>query len=126
MRKQFITRLMILAWFIYLAMNVANAQTNPRFVIRIPFEFVVSGQLLPEGTYVVERMDQTKPNVLMLKNADNGMVRVLFTQRAEKWRVNSESCLIFTRYGQQLHLTQIWAKGNPDGHQVPASEEEGR
>ena len=124
MRKQFITRLLILAWLISLAINVARAQINTRFVIHIPFEFIVSGQILPEGTYVLGRIDQTKPNILMLKNADTGMVRLLFTQRVEKWRADSETCLIFTRHGHQLHLMQIWTKGNPHGQQVPSSDEE--
>jgi len=123
MRKQFITGLLILGWFICITTNVVNAQPGPQFVIRIPFEFIVSGQVLPEGTYVVERIDQTKPNVVMLKNADKGTVRLLFTQRVEGRRANVESCLIFTRRGQQLHLTQIWRKGNFDGLQVPSSGE---
>ena len=125
MRKKFIVALMIGMWISLVATNVADAQTNPRVVIRIPFAFIVSGQTLPEGTYVLERIDQTKPNVVMLKNAGNKMIRLLFSQRVERWHAISESCVVFTRRGQQLHLTQIWTKGNPNGQQIPLVDEQG-
>jgi len=45
------------------AATTINAQSTRRFVIQIPFQFVIAGHTLPAGKYAVERFDPTKPNV---------------------------------------------------------------
>jgi hypothetical protein len=58
--------------------STAKAQSSHRIVIRIPFDFGIPSGILPVGTYVVERVDPTKPNAL--KNTDNGNIRLFITQ----------------------------------------------
>jgi len=118
MRRQFRIWLFVLTCLAALAAN-ASAQSNRRFVIRIPFDFVVAGEALPSGNYAIERVDTTKPNVLMFKNIDNGRVRLFITQRVESEEASTSSCLIFKRAKGQFHLSQVWAFGNMDGNQMP-------
>jgi hypothetical protein len=119
MRKQYIISLIILACLNAVAATTINAQSNRRFVIRIPFDFVLADQVLPAGNYAVERVDPTKPNVLMFKNTDNGIVRVFITQRVENEEMSTASCLIFKRWKGESYLFQVWVVGNKDGNQIP-------
>src|SRR5882672_7334771 len=98
MRKHYFISLFILSFLILFARSSVNAQSDRRFVIRIPFDFIVPGGTLPAGTYAVGRVDPTKPNVLMFKNTDSGKVRLFITQRAEKEATSETTCLIFKRW----------------------------
>src|SRR4030095_11588234 len=60
MPKHYLTSLIILASLILFATSTVKAQSNRSFVIRIPFDFVVPGGLLPAGNYVIERVDSNK------------------------------------------------------------------
>ena len=124
MRRQFITSIIMLACLTAVAATTVNAQSTRRFIIRIPFEFVVGDRALPAGKYVVERIDPTKPNVVMLKNTDNGIVRLVITQRVEKDETTTASSLIFKRRSGEFYLFQVWVIGNKDGNQVPPPADE--
>jgi len=121
MLKRYVVSLIILACFTQFAAATISTQGNRRFVMRIPFDFVVPGGLLPAGNYAVERVDPTKPNVLMFKNIDNGVVRLFITQRVENHETITASCLIFQRWKSEYQLFQVWVVGNKDGNQVPSS-----
>jgi len=121
MPKHYFISLTILACLTLFATSTVNAQSNRSFVIRIPFDFVVSGEFLPAGNYAIERVDPTKPHVLMFKNTDNGIVRLFITQRVENDETITASCLIFKRWQSEYQLFQVWVVGNKDGNQVPSS-----
>ena len=122
MRKQYIIALIILVCLTPVAATTVNAQGNRRFVIRIPFDFIVADRILPAGNYAVERVDPTKPNVLMFKNTDNGIVRLFITQRVENEETSTASCLIFKRLKGESYLFQVWVIGSNDGNQVAPAE----
>lgn len=119
MLKRYVVSLIILACFTQFAAATISAQGNHRFVIRIPFDFVVPGELLPAGNYAIERVDPTRPNLLMFKNTDNGIVRLFITQRVENDETITASCLVFKRWQSEYQLFQVWVVGNKDGNQVP-------
>jgi hypothetical protein len=121
MPKHNVISLIIQACLILFATSTVNAQSNRSLVIHIPFDFVVPGGLLPAGKYAIERVDSTKPNVLMFKNTDDGTVRLFITQRVENDETITASCLIFKRWKSEYQLFQIWVVGNNDGNQVPSS-----
>ena len=104
------------------AATMVSAQSTRRFVIQIPFQFVIAGRTLPAGKYAVERFDPTKPNVLMLKNIETGVVRLFITQHVEKDDGGKTSCLIFKLRNGEAHLFQLWTLGHKDGHQMPPAD----
>jgi len=126
MRRQFITLLIILACLGALTATTASAQSTRRFIVNIPFQFVLAGGTLPPGKYSVERIDPTKPNVVLLKNTDNGMVRLFITQRIEKDKPSTDSCLMFKVRRGEFHLFKLWVFGFQDGNQVPPENENER
>ena len=123
MRKQSITSIIVLVCVTVIAATTVRAQNARRFLIDIPFQFVITGRTLPAGKYAVERIDPTKPNVVMLKNTGNDIVRLVITQRVEIEEMSTTSSLIFKRRGEEFYLFQIWVMGNSDGNQVPVANE---
>ena len=109
--------------FLSLIMCVVSvsAQSRHRFTVHVPFQFVLHGQTLTAGEYVIERTDPAKPNIVTLKRADGGVVRVIITQRVEREHPSTESSLIFIRRGERHYLFQVWNVGAMNGSQVPSA-----
>lgn len=122
MRRHYIISILMLACLFAMAANAIKAQSDRRLVIRIPFEFVLAGRVVPAGKYSVERPDATKPNVLMFRNLDNGIIRLIITQRVENHCVSTASYLTFRRIKGESQLIQVWVVGNMDGNQLPVTE----
>ncbi len=126
MLKEFITSIKILACLILVAPTAVRAQTNRQFVIQIPFDFIVAGRKLPSGKYSVQRSDPTRPNVLMLKRTNNGIVQVFLTQRVEGDDTCPASSLIFKQHGGDFYLLQVWMLGDRNGNQLSLAEKNNR
>lgn len=114
-------RILGLAILCYLSgvLGAVNAQDAHRFEVKIPFEFVLDGRMLPSGKYVVQRFDPSKPNIVMVKNADAKIVRVMLTNRLESERPIADSTLIFIRREGKLCLSEIWTGGDKNGNRIP-------
>ena len=102
-----------------LTSNSVDAQSAYRFKVDVPFQFVLNGQTLPAGTYVVERTDPAKPNIVTLKKVDGGLVRVVITQRVEKDEPSTSSSLIFIQRKGKHYLFQVWSVAAMNGNQIP-------
>lgn len=98
-----------------------SAQSRHGFTVRVPFPFVLNGQTLTAGEYIIERTDPAKPNIVTLKRADGGVVRVIITQRIEREYPSMESSLIFIRRGERHYLFQVWNVGAMNGSEIPAA-----
>jgi len=106
--------------------GAAKAQSAHSFEVEIPFPFILRDRTFPAGKYLVQRIDPAKPNVLMLKNADARIVRLMLTHRVESESPSAVSTLIFLRRQEKLYLFQIWTGGEKDGNQIPLLNEEER
>src|SRR5262245_30812634 len=102
-----------------LVVTSVNAQSTNRFEVEVPFQFVLSGRILPAGNYAVERLDSGKPNILKLKNLDNGIMRLIFCQRVEKEMPTKTSFLLFRQREGRFFLSEVWDKDSLNGNQVP-------
>jgi hypothetical protein len=99
--------------------SAVKAQNNDLFEIEIPFEFTVTGVILPAGKYKVGRFDPMKPNVVILRNTSNGKSRSVLTIRVETETPSSCSCLIFMHRRDKLTLYQVWTVDAMSGNQLP-------
>ena len=122
MRKRFINSIVLLC-LLTLGSRAANAQDTNKFEVEIPFSFWLQDRELPAGKYRLERIDQSKPNVLALKNANGHVVRLVLTQRAEKQTPSTATYLLFKRQGEKLYLFQVWTMGTMNGLQIPPIDE---
>lgn len=86
----------------------------------IPFDFTVSGKVLPAGTYTISSLS---PNAIQVRNA-NGHVAELSIVRDDDKR-STTPVLVFNRYGNQYFLHEILA-ANALNVAVPRSKREQR
>ena len=113
--------LMILSTTVLLGFLVTSvdAQSTNRFEVDVPFQFVVSGRILPAGNYAIGRADSGNPKVLILKNLDNGIMRAILCQRVEKETPSTTAFLLFTQTEGKFFLTEVWDQGSLSGNQLP-------
>lgn len=104
--------------------NVAAAQSAYRFKVEVPFQFVLNGQTLPAGAYVIERTDPARPNILTLKKLHGGIRRVIITQRVEKDKLSTASSLVFIQRKGEHYLFQVWTVAALNGNQIPVTPEQ--
>jgi hypothetical protein len=123
MLKQSVRAVVLFFSLITSVANV-NAQSTQRFKVDVPFQFIVNGQTLTAGEYVIERTDPAKPNIVTLKSADSGIVRVIITQRVERDNPSTASSLIFIRREGKHYLFQVWNVGAMNGSEIPSYERE--
>ena len=121
MRGQLICSIIFLMCVAFLQAPVVEAQSTRRFVVEIPFEFMVAGRQLPPGKYEIKRIDPTKPNLVLVKNTENGLFRLFLSQRVTTETPQTEYSVIFKKRGEEYYLFQLWTLGYNDGNQVLAS-----
>jgi hypothetical protein len=126
MRKHPFTFITVLMCFVAVLSTTVSAQSVHLFEIEIPFEFVLHGQTLPAGKYALERIDPAKPNVVMLRNTNRSVARLVLTQRIEKENPSAASYLVFLRREGKTYLFQVWTSGNLNGNQVPLADHNDR
>jgi hypothetical protein len=117
-------RAVVLFFSLITSVVSVNAQSRHRFTVHVPFQFVLNGQTLTAGEYVIERTDPAKPNIVTLKKADDGIVRVIITQRVERDNPSTASSLIFIRREGKHYLFQVWNVGAMNGSEIPSYERE--
>ena len=122
MRKQAVPALMILSLLITLAVTPATAQSSSHFVrIRVPFEFTVKDKTLPPGEYIVRRSVSDSPEMLLIRSVGGGSGVYILTNNVQAKTRQSESKLVFHRYGDQYFLSQVWTAGDSAGRELPKS-----
>ena len=121
-RRRFLTILMIF-WAGVIGAGAVNAQGAHRFEVNIPFPFLLRDRVFPAGEYRIERIDQTKPDLLMLKNTNDHLTRLVLTQRVEHESPSTATYLLFKRKEGKLYLFQIWITGAINGLQIPSLDE---
>jgi hypothetical protein len=119
MLKQFVITVLLLLSLIALVANSVEAQSAYRLKVDVPFQFVLHGQTLPAGKYVIERTNPAKPNILTLKKVDRGPVRLVITQRVENDEPSTASSLIFIQRNGKHYLFQVWTVTAMNGNQIP-------
>src|SRR5215468_12267787 len=126
MHKWFITSIVIGMCFAVIETDTISGQGTNKFEVEIPFPFVLQDRELLAGKYRLERIDPSKPNLLMIKNADAHLVRMILTQRVEKENPSTSTYLMFKRREGKLYLFQVWTTGAINGAQIPSLAEKDR
>ena len=85
----------------------------------IPFNFVAGNKTLPAGTYDVGRISRLDDKTLILQSRDGNASMMLNSNAAETLEPATKTKLVFTKYGNQYFLSQIWVNGETRGRQLP-------
>lgn len=99
------------------------AQAQELLAVNIPFDFVAGNTQLPAGEYNVRVSAQTH-TIILISRRDSATSALLVTNAAVSAEPQSESKLVFNRYGERYFLSQVWTEGNSQGRQLLKSARE--
>lgn len=108
-------RALLAAAFMVLAAGSARAST---LEIKVPFEFVVNGQTLPAGQYLVN--DSAGVVQLRGEKGNHASMFVLTTPASGHDPAGDSPAFTFRRYENQYRLTNIWQSGT-QGREITGS-----
>lgn len=126
MKKQMMITMMVVATFVAtLAVLSVRAQNAGNFVVTIPFDCAVANKVLPAGDYYVRRSIEGHRVVLRIQSKDDSVAVYLPTTHPVKTlEIQSDSKLVFDRYGDQFFLSQVWIAGRSDGEELSKTSRE--
>lgn len=101
--------------------GVATAQEQ--LVVNIPFDFVAGNKTLPAGEYYV-RAAGSERSLVLVDREDPFASAFVHTIDIITNQTQSQSKMVFSRYGERYFLAQIWSQGNTRGSQLIKSNRE--
>jgi hypothetical protein len=113
------TRALVMAGVLALAAMATTRVVQAQETLRanIPFDFVAGNTSLPAGEYLVEASGPTHV-LLLIGRKDAISSAFINTNAAVSAGPQSESKLVFNRYGDRYFLSQVWTAGNSTGRQL--------
>ena len=120
MRKQLLKALATISFLIAIAIvpvRSAHAQTLVyRVRANIPFDFIVDDKTFPAGEYFISRTRQySSDNVLTISGLEGRTLALHLTFGVETLTPKKQGFVVFTRYGNQHFLSQVWVAGSTTG-----------
>jgi hypothetical protein len=93
------------------------AQAQETVVVNIPFDFAAGKTTLPAGEYSLKVSDSTH-SLILISRKDSSASAFINTNAVATANVQTESKLVFNRYGDRYFLSQVWSEGNSQGRQL--------
>ena len=127
MKKQVLKAATMFVGIIALAFVSALAVSaqNPRnLVVNIPFDFTVKGKTLPAGEYIISRTSTIDEMSLTMQRKDGEGNAIVLTKPINSEERQSESRLVFHRYGERYFLSQVWTSGDALGRELYKTRQE--
>ena len=84
----------------------ANAEMQNDVIVKLPFDFVVSGKTLPAGTYTVSHSTRNGSGLMKLTNHDKGTGLFVLPKVSEKSSFDNPH-MSFKKVGEERFLSEI-------------------
>ena len=126
MKKLYASIFLLFGLYAILAATPTRAQSAGEQTASIPFSFNVGDKSFPAGRYRVRRVNPASDRVaLEIKSEDGRWGRITLTSFVHSGGAAEEQPrLVFTRYGEQYFLAQVWTHAQADGLALPTSRSE--
>lgn len=121
MKKQILVASTILSLVVTLMVKNVSAQSSHYFRVIVPFEFEINDKRFPAGEYIVRRVSSDNPQWLAITSVNARTRQTVLTHKIRNGTLESESKLVFRRYGDQYFLSQVWEAGDNDGRELRTS-----
>lgn len=106
-------------------MAATQVQAQQPLYANVPFGFTAGKVDLPAGTYRVTKVAEHSPAVLIQRTDGSSAVFLISTAALPKSQTEqSQSKLVFHRYGNRYFLSQVWREDSIRGSQFPVTTEE--
>ena len=112
--------LFALATSLALAIGAAAHAQTTHLKVTVPFEFTVGDTTLPAGEYDIQAKGPWGGNVLSISNRKANASAFVISASYVDAKNSKRSELVFTRYGQQYFLSEVWG-ANDLGRRMPIS-----
>ena len=86
-----------------------KAESDTRFLVRIPFDFSVGDTVLKAGSY---RIKDVHAGTLLLKSNDGQVHQFVLTVPDGAANHNHQPKLVFARYGKEVFLNKVYLSGS--------------
>jgi hypothetical protein len=106
----------LLTLFVTLAATGVYGQVTAKY--DIPFNFVVTGKLLPAGGYTVERPSQADQQLVLIRNTTRQIALFTGSIPIGGRAIQEKSKLVFHRYGNHYFLAQLWTAQDSVGREL--------
>lgn len=99
------------------------AQTST-FRAYVPFPFVVANQILPAGTYQIQRLmgrpvEGEQVGMIVVRSSDRGVYKAVVTNLVpQPLEPPGDSHLVFARHASKRYLSEVRIQGEK-GHRIP-------
>jgi hypothetical protein len=126
MRKAYLRIFLPFGLFAILAAAApARAQSVREQMAIIPFTFNVGDKSFPAGVYRVRQLNSATDRVaLEVKSANGRRGKITLTSFVHSGKATEQARLVFTRYGEQYFLTEVWTPALDAGLALPTSRSE--
>lgn len=118
MKSRMISMVAVVVFVTTLAVASVHAQNAGDVTVTIPFEFSASGKTLPAGDYLVRRSFDGSQSVMRLESKQDSVSIYLPTHAVQSNTIQEGSKLVFTKYGEQHFLSQVWTAGRSTGAEL--------
>ena len=126
MKREFLKGFTMLTLTVSLALAtavVANAQSTPKIVATVPFEFSVGYKALPAGEYSVRSIASAGKG-LLIQSSDGKVSALRLSDATRRTKDRPKARLVFHRYGERYFLAEVWSGLDNSGRQLLRSQEE--
>ena len=117
---------LVMAVTLVLAPVQARAQSGDSFRVTVPFSFNAGGGTLPAGTYTVSRTSQAGKAFFIQCVETKEAAAVIGSGGVQRDTDLSAVGLVFTAYGDEHYLSQVWMPWSPVGADTRGPDEDDR
>lgn len=121
MRKHLMSLFVLLGLTLVVGERKADAQIVGQIVADIPFQFHAGDSDLPAGKYTIAMLDNSNLSLMEIRSEDGHTAALLRVEQEQAETVPAKTELIFTKYGDQYFLSELFDEGNEDGSKVGES-----
>ena len=94
-----------------LAATAGSARAQDTLEVKVPFDFMANGHLLPAGNYTITR-DNMASSVFLIRNDKGGGAFVATHPAGGHDPSGNQPSLTFVRHENQYKLSAIWESAN--------------
>lgn len=100
-----------------LILTAQVAQAQQALIVNIPFEFVAGSVTLSPGEYRIQNPLRNSA-IVLIQSSDSAASAMVVTMAKQANELQTDSKLVFNRYGDRYFLSQIWTAGASRGREL--------
>jgi hypothetical protein len=110
-------RTLPLLFGVFVGLSATAVLASVRLAPTIPFDFIVADAVLQAGKYTFE-IPANRADAIVIRSSDRRVTQRVQQESLRAGGRTPEHKMVFTRYGEQRFLSQIWIAGDKFMRQI--------